>query len=309
MDAAILSAMGEGNRMRIVDLLNAAPMSVGEIAARLDLRQPQATKHLQMLERAGLVTMHPLGQRRIYALHRERFAELGRWLDRFVAAHASETVLKEYASEIKAEAAAARKDPRLGSGRVFKFTRELAAPAPEVWDYWTSGRLVRRWWSPEHFEVVRARLVPRTGGPIEIVMQEGDGTRYGSRGRFVQLTRPRHLRFELGPLGPDGAPLLSAVYDLALSSRRSRTTLSLTIRVTSVTPMAVPALAGMRLGWNQLLDKLERVIKARPGTDGSRRASASRSRGLLAEGSRPRSGHRDARVAIGPTRSGSRRGR
>ena len=32
-----------------------SPRPVGEIAARLDLRQPQVTKHLQTLERTGLV--------------------------------------------------------------------------------------------------------------------------------------------------------------------------------------------------------------------------------------------------------------
>jgi uncharacterized protein YndB with AHSA1/START domain/DNA-binding transcriptional ArsR family regulator len=278
VEAAILRAIGERNRMRIVELLNTAPRSVGEIALRLGLRQPQVTKHLQMLERAGLVAMHPLGQRRIYALRRERFAELRRWLDTIAATHASETVLREYANEINAEASASRKDQDFGRGRVFRFARELAAPASEVWAYWTRGRLVRRWWSPEHFEVVRARLVPRAGGQLEIVMQEGDGTRYTSRGRFIELRPPWHLRFELGPLGPDGAPLLSAVHDLTLASRRTRTRLSLTIRVTSAAPAAVPALAGMRLGWNQLLDKLQRIIQGATWADGKPRTLSARSR-------------------------------
>lgn len=246
--------------MRIVELLNVAPRSVGEIAQRLGLRQPQATKHLQMLEHAGLVTMHPLGQRRIYALRRERFDELRRWLDSFAAGHTSEAVLEEYGKAIRAEAAAARKKREFGKGRVFKFTRDLAAPAREIWPFWTTGRLVRRWWSPEHFEVSRARLQPVPGGHIEIVMREGDGTRHPSRGRFLELTPPKHLRFELGPLGPDGAPMLSAVHDLVLGRQRKRTKLSLTIRVTKAVPAAVPALAGMQLGWNQLLDKLERIV-------------------------------------------------
>lgn len=282
-------AIGERNRMRIVELLNLAPRPVGEITQRLGLRQPQVTKHLQLLERAGLVTMHPLGQRRIYALRRERFAELRRWLDRFAAAHTGETALKEYGNAIKVEAAAARKDRDFGTGRIFRFTRELAAPANDVWAYWTTGRLVRRWWSPEHFEVVRARLVPRAGGRLEIVMQEGDGTRHASRGRFIELRPPWHLRFELGPIGPDGAPLLSAVHDLTLAGQRKRTKLSLTIRVTAAAPAAVPALAGMQLGWNQLLDKLERIIKARHA----------RSRGLRpdrrAHGSASYSGEFDTR--------------
>lgn len=260
MDAALLNAIGERNRLRIVELLNVAPRSVGEIAERLGLRQPQATKHLQILQRADVVTMHPLGQRRIYALRRESFAELRRWLSAFTPAHSSEMVLQEYAKAIKAEAAAARESREFGKGRILKFARELDAPANEVWPYWTTGRLVRRWWSPEHFKVVRARLEPVVGGRLEIVMQEGDGTKYASQGRFIELRRPTHLRFELGPIGPDGAPLLLAVHDLSLASQRKRTRLSLTIRIISARTEAVPALAGMNLGWNQLLDKLERLV-------------------------------------------------
>jgi uncharacterized protein YndB with AHSA1/START domain/DNA-binding transcriptional ArsR family regulator len=260
MDVAVLSAIAERNRMRIAELLKVAPRSVGEIAGELGLRQPQATKHLQLLQRAGLVTMHPLGQRRIYALRREGFADLGRWLNAFGAAHPSEAVLEEYGQAIKAEALAARKSADFGKARVLAFARQMAAPATEIWPYWTTGRLVRRWWSPAHFVVVRARLEAVPGGRLEIVMQEGDGTRYLSRGRFVELKRPKYLRFELAPLGSDGVPLLSAVHELTLTGHRNRTTLSLRIRVAPLAPGAVPALAGMKLGWNQLLDKLERIV-------------------------------------------------
>ena len=76
MNATLLAALAEPNRLRIVGLLGAAPRSVGEIAAALRLRQPQVTKHLQTLERAGVVTVHPLGRRRIYALRRETLREL-----------------------------------------------------------------------------------------------------------------------------------------------------------------------------------------------------------------------------------------
>src|SRR5438067_2556419 len=103
MEAATLAALGERNRLRIVELLNGAPRSVGEVAAELGLRQPQVTKHLQTLERAGLVTMHPLGQRRIYALRREPLRELREALAPYAAAHTSEDVLEQYRTAIDAE--------------------------------------------------------------------------------------------------------------------------------------------------------------------------------------------------------------
>ena len=64
MDGALLAALAEPNRLRIVELLNIAPRAVGEIASKLDLRQPQVTKHLQALERAGLVAVRRRGQMR-----------------------------------------------------------------------------------------------------------------------------------------------------------------------------------------------------------------------------------------------------
>src|SRR4051812_49515506 len=64
----IAAALGDAARWRIVELLAERPRSVGELAELSGLRQPQTTKHLQTLARAGLVAVYPLGQRRGYAL-------------------------------------------------------------------------------------------------------------------------------------------------------------------------------------------------------------------------------------------------
>jgi uncharacterized protein YndB with AHSA1/START domain/DNA-binding transcriptional ArsR family regulator len=266
VDAAVLSALAEPNRLRIVELLDAGPRPVGEIAAKLRLRQPQTTKHLQTLERAGLVTMHPLGQRRIYVLRRERFGELRDWLDPFAAPHPSDTVLEHYAQAIEAEQALARSDPDWATGRTIRLTRELQAPPDAVWACWTSADLVRRWWSPEHFEVVDCKVEAVVGGRLQIVMREGDGTRHRASGKFLALTPSRQLRFELGPLAPDGTRLLSAVHDLTLEGRAKSTKLTLAIRITAASPAAAAALAGVQPGWEQLLDKLARTLEADKGS-------------------------------------------
>ncbi|MNC45993.1 HTH-type transcriptional regulator [compost metagenome] len=69
--------------MHIVELLREGPMTVGEIAGRLDLQQPQVSKHLRVLSGAGLVGMHPAANRRIYQLRPEPLQELNAWLDTF----------------------------------------------------------------------------------------------------------------------------------------------------------------------------------------------------------------------------------
>jgi DNA-binding transcriptional ArsR family regulator len=50
-----LSALGEPNRFRIVELLRTGPRSVNDIRGRLGLRQSQLSQHLTVLKAAGLV--------------------------------------------------------------------------------------------------------------------------------------------------------------------------------------------------------------------------------------------------------------
>jgi DNA-binding transcriptional ArsR family regulator len=78
---AILSALAEPNRFRIVELLQAGPQPVGDIAISLGLRQPQTSKHLSILKEAGLVTATPDAQRRLYELTPEALMELDQWLE------------------------------------------------------------------------------------------------------------------------------------------------------------------------------------------------------------------------------------
>jgi DNA-binding transcriptional ArsR family regulator len=77
---ATLSALAEPNRLHIVELLIQRPLTVGEIATRLQMRQPQASKHLRVLSEAGVVEVEAVANRRICKLRAEPFQELDDWL-------------------------------------------------------------------------------------------------------------------------------------------------------------------------------------------------------------------------------------
>lgn len=83
MNATTFAALGEPSRLQIVELLRLGPSSVGDIAARLRIRQPQISKHLGVLREAGLVDVEPVARRRIYHLRDQPFSEIGDWLDSF----------------------------------------------------------------------------------------------------------------------------------------------------------------------------------------------------------------------------------
>jgi len=109
MDATILTALAEPNRLRIVELLRDNPYPVGEIARQLGLRQPQVSKHLRALSEAGLVEMRPAAQQRIYHLRPGPFEELDGWLEGFRRAWETRLdALDEVLLELKEEQKRAR---------------------------------------------------------------------------------------------------------------------------------------------------------------------------------------------------------
>ncbi|MEH7393470.1 metalloregulator ArsR/SmtB family transcription factor [Bacillus sp. JJ1503] len=79
-----LSALSEPNRMNIVELLRDGPLTVGEIADQLGLRQPQTSKHLKVLSDNGIVEVQAEANRRIYKLRAEPFQELDSWIQSFL---------------------------------------------------------------------------------------------------------------------------------------------------------------------------------------------------------------------------------
>jgi DNA-binding transcriptional ArsR family regulator len=83
MDTKTFSALAEPNRFRIIELLRERPYSVNEFVKQLKIRQPQASKHLRVLNDAGLVMVKPVAQQRIYALNPEAFFQLDEWANSF----------------------------------------------------------------------------------------------------------------------------------------------------------------------------------------------------------------------------------
>jgi DNA-binding transcriptional ArsR family regulator len=77
------AALMEPNRLYIVELLRDGPLTVGQIAERLALRQPQVSKHLKVLSEAAIVEVQPQANRRIYQLRHEPFQELEAWIHSF----------------------------------------------------------------------------------------------------------------------------------------------------------------------------------------------------------------------------------
>ncbi len=80
---AVFAALADPTRRSILSRLAAGEASVNEIAAPFDMSQPAISKHLKVLERAGLVERDIEKQRRPARLKAEPMAAAVGWLEEF----------------------------------------------------------------------------------------------------------------------------------------------------------------------------------------------------------------------------------
>jgi DNA-binding transcriptional ArsR family regulator len=67
----IFEALASTPRRKILAYLAEAELTAGEIASRFEMSKPAISKHLQLLENAGLVRSRKRGQFVLYALVRD----------------------------------------------------------------------------------------------------------------------------------------------------------------------------------------------------------------------------------------------
>ena len=67
----IFDALASGPRRQILAYLSAADLTTTELAERFAMSSPTISRHLSVLETAGLVTSERKGQRVLYRLNRD----------------------------------------------------------------------------------------------------------------------------------------------------------------------------------------------------------------------------------------------
>jgi ArsR family transcriptional regulator len=70
----VFEALASTPRRKILAYLSEAELSAGEIAERFDMTKPSLSKHLKILESAGLVVGEKRGQYVFYRLQRDNLA-------------------------------------------------------------------------------------------------------------------------------------------------------------------------------------------------------------------------------------------
>ena len=76
-----ITALADPTRRVIIDRLRSGPLAVGTIADGMAISRPAVSQHLRVLSDAGLLTVTPSGNRRLYAIAPEGIAGLREYLD------------------------------------------------------------------------------------------------------------------------------------------------------------------------------------------------------------------------------------
>jgi DNA-binding transcriptional ArsR family regulator len=83
---AVFSALAHEARRRVLVVLlgRHGQMTAGDIVERFDCSWPTMTRHLQVLEEAGLIRVEKIGRERHYILNRQKLHRVvGGWLNWF----------------------------------------------------------------------------------------------------------------------------------------------------------------------------------------------------------------------------------
>ncbi|RFU84639.1 ArsR family transcriptional regulator [Streptomyces triticagri] len=265
LETVVLAALADAARWRLVGLLAERPRPVGVLAELAGARQPQTTKHLQTLERAGVVTSQRTGQRRVYALRSDPLRDLAAVLN--LLADTSDRpggpreTYEQYGAGVRAERLAAQASG-WADDRTFTFHRALPGSPEVVWRHLTEVDLLAQWWTPAELRVAELVFEARPGGRIAHAYRDledsGDaGPAAGRAEGVVEEVRPlERLTYRNSPLLPDGSPAFTAHVDMALTPSGAGTDLDVRWRITDSTVDSADFIAGIEIGFGQSLDHL-----------------------------------------------------
>ncbi len=176
-----LSALADPTRRAILARLALGETSVTEIAKPFDISLPAVSKHLKVLEHAGLIARGREAQWRPCRLEAAPLRDLADWLAigsfGTRVSTASTTICAKFnPSQKKGKGMAARSaDTGKSMAREFIIARVFDAPRDLVWKAWTEAEHLARWWGPKGFPISVVKLDLRPGGVFLYSMRFPEG--------------------------------------------------------------------------------------------------------------------------------------
>ncbi len=136
--------------------------------------------------------------------------------------------------------------------------RLVDAPPAALFRCWTEPDLLKRWFAPEPWTVPEAELDLRVGGASRIVMQGPDGTRYPSRGVYLEIVPDARLVFTdafVDAWTPSPKPFMTVILTFAAEAG-GRTRYAARARHWTPEDRAQHESMGFHQGWGRCADQM-----------------------------------------------------
>jgi uncharacterized protein YndB with AHSA1/START domain len=149
-----------------------------------------------------------------------------------------------------------------------EFERSYDAPLETVWQAWTDPVMIKEWWGPNDVSIPECEIDLRVGGRIYIVMEAGEamgpykGTRWPMEGEYTVVDNNSRLSYtaKAWTEGHEETTQIDQVTELSLTDENGKTKLKLKAIINKTGSDAKMAVEGMQMGFNQQLDKLEKLL-------------------------------------------------
>src|SRR5215471_15002631 len=168
------AALADPTRRAILARLAVSEASVNELAAPFKLSQPAISKHLRVLERAGLVSKGRIAQRRPRMLVVKPLEEATTWLQGY-----RNPGTLQFATP---------------GDREITMERVFAAPRELVFQAFTSPELLQRWFFGKPGGVLAVcEPALKAGDSFRYVWRDPDGSEMGMSGVCLEIKPPERL--------------------------------------------------------------------------------------------------------------------
>ncbi len=203
----VFSALADPTRRDMVARLAVGDATVNELAQPYDVTVQAVSKHLKVLEGAGLVSRSRDAQRRPVHLEAEVFDLMTKWIERY-RQEAEERYRRLDAVLAAMDESSAETDDRDRAARssimtattshetqiiadpglpTVEIVREFDAPPEAVFRAHTDPELVVQWLGPRRLTMRIDHYDARTGGSYRYIHTDADGTEYRFYGAFHEV--------------------------------------------------------------------------------------------------------------------------
>ena len=160
---AVFRALGDPARRQLLDRLNAHNgLTLTELCADMDMTRQSVSKHLAVLEAAGLVTTLRRGREKLHFLNAAPINDIAdRWIHHYDRARA------EALSDLKTALEATPMDQT-----TFVYTTYINATPEKVWQGLTDPAFTRRYWRHPTAGGVQLKSDWKKGSTYDVTYQE-----------------------------------------------------------------------------------------------------------------------------------------